>query len=378
MAKTNKKRKNSKRRLLLLILLLVLTIGVAGLQTWSWFTSNKTVSVETLQVQVSAANGLQISADGENWDTTVSLEQLFVAGATYSEINNQLPSALNNVSSPGTYADGLLSMYYGNVVSESVQDSSSGNITTNYYLESSDATTLVSCNDMYTGTKAEDYSVNSCNNAETGKGYYVAFDVYLKVDSDSVLFLDPKSSVKAVGTDKGVKNTARVGLLGLGNTAYDGTDDSSIASSGANARALNGEDENGGTTLTIWEPNAGAHTASALKIAQSSNGYNMSGLGQNMSTPIKYCGIDGTFVEHNETTNIYKLDCANTNTTSTAVNTAPTYTSTSRVDLTNISKPLKAGISKYRVYWWVEGQDIDTENGASGTDMKLTLVLSID
>ena len=37
---------------------------------------------------------------------------------------------------------------------------------------------------------------------------------------------------------------------------------------------------------------------------------------------------------------------------------------------------LKAGITKIRVYMWVEGQDVDCENGASGTDIAYTIQFS--
>ena len=39
---------------------------------------------------------------------------------------------------------------------------------------------------------------------------------------------------------------------------------------------------------------------------------------------------------------------------------------------------LAAGITKVRVYMWVEGQDIDCENNASGTDLSYTIVLGLD
>ena len=38
---------------------------------------------------------------------------------------------------------------------------------------------------------------------------------------------------------------------------------------------------------------------------------------------------------------------------------------------------LAAGITKVRVYMWIEGQDIDCENNASGTDITYNIELSI-
>ena len=37
---------------------------------------------------------------------------------------------------------------------------------------------------------------------------------------------------------------------------------------------------------------------------------------------------------------------------------------------------LNAGVTKIRVYMWVEGQDVDCENNASGTDISYNVQLS--
>ena len=38
---------------------------------------------------------------------------------------------------------------------------------------------------------------------------------------------------------------------------------------------------------------------------------------------------------------------------------------------------LEAGITKLRIYMWVEGQDVDCENQASGSDMSFNLKFEI-
>ena len=37
---------------------------------------------------------------------------------------------------------------------------------------------------------------------------------------------------------------------------------------------------------------------------------------------------------------------------------------------------LEAGVTKIRVYMWIEGQDVDCENNASGTDISYNVQLS--
>ena len=39
---------------------------------------------------------------------------------------------------------------------------------------------------------------------------------------------------------------------------------------------------------------------------------------------------------------------------------------------------LKAGVTKMRIYMWLEGQDIDCENGATGSDIVFNLQFSTD
>ena len=39
---------------------------------------------------------------------------------------------------------------------------------------------------------------------------------------------------------------------------------------------------------------------------------------------------------------------------------------------------LNAGITKFRVYIWVEGQDVDCENDASGSKVSYNIQLSMD
>ena len=62
-------RKNRKRRrkiflafIMILFLALVLTAS-----TYAWFTANRTVTVESIDVNVSTSKGLQISTDATTW-----------------------------------------------------------------------------------------------------------------------------------------------------------------------------------------------------------------------------------------------------------------------------------------------------------------------
>ena len=125
--KKNEKKKNHKSRLLLLLLLLFLSAIVLTSATYAWFTSNKTVNVADLNVDVRAVNGLEISANAANWGFVIDKDDLIngysvQAGAGMGS-TNQIPSVLTAVSSPGTVDTNthLLDMYNG-VVSTQCED----------------------------------------------------------------------------------------------------------------------------------------------------------------------------------------------------------------------------------------------------------------
>ena len=97
MAKNNKKRRN--RKILLALLMLLLTFVTLSTSTYAWFTANKTVTVSTINVNVAASNGLQISVDGLEWKSVITNQDIIDTigeGSTYASNTNQLPSLATN------------------------------------------------------------------------------------------------------------------------------------------------------------------------------------------------------------------------------------------------------------------------------------------
>ena len=62
-----KNKKKRKRHLMFLLLLLFGTGIMLTTSTYAWFTSNQTVAVNTITVNIAAQNGIQVSVDGTNW-----------------------------------------------------------------------------------------------------------------------------------------------------------------------------------------------------------------------------------------------------------------------------------------------------------------------
>ena len=111
-----KKEKRSKKKLLLLLLLLILTGVLLSTSTYAWFTSNRTVTVEDINVNVAASSGIQISTDAITWKSIITNADLASAHTTYTAATNQIPDTLRPVSTAANSLDnGYMSMWLGTV-----------------------------------------------------------------------------------------------------------------------------------------------------------------------------------------------------------------------------------------------------------------------
>lgn len=325
MVKKNERRKNNLRYSLLLLLLLLVFLMVS---TYAWFTANQTVTISTLDVNVQTSNGLQISADAINWKTILQKADITGASATYTSSVNQVPDEMQPVSSAGIVDTdtGYMDMYFGTV--DALDD----------------------------GTG---YSLASDKEVDTrgAEGRYIAFDIFLRVDQTTPVYLTTASNIitKEGAADKGLQNAARVAFIDEGNIADVGD------STGAQALK-------GGTTSIIWEPNYDVHTAAGVANAKEIYGLDTTTTG---ATQLSYQGIKAEFVDTEGVT------LKNTNTFSQYFQTVtPTISTVKDFDTQQTLLNLKAGITKVRIYMWVEGQDVDCENNASGTDISFNVQIT--
>lgn len=325
MVKKNERRKNNLRYSLLLLLLLLVFLMVS---TYAWFTANQTVTISTLDVNVQTSNGLQISADAINWKTILQKADITGASATYTSSVNQVPDEMQPVSSAGIVDTdtGYMDMYFGTV--DALDD----------------------------GTG---YSLASDKEVDTrgAEGRYIAFDIFLRVDQTTPVYLTTASNIitKEGAADKGLQNAARVAFIDEGNIADVGD------STGAQALK-------GGTTSIIWEPNYDVHTAAGVANAKEIYGLDTTTTG---ATQLSYQGIKAEFADTEGVT------LKNTNTFSQYFQTVTPIISTVKdFDTQQTLLNLKAGITKVRIYMWVEGQDVDCENNASGTDISFNVQIT--
>lgn len=306
-----------KRRILLALIMLIISGISLTTATYAWFTANRAVSVQEIDVKAQASGGIQISADAEKWSNEVKIDDLLAKGLSEKGIHNYIPTtALKPVTTIGVNGKtGAFDFYLG---------------------ELNDA------GDKVTLTSIADDSKN-----------YVAFDLYFYSATPQTIEFNAGTQVVAknvdtpasAATDTGLKSSVRVGFLVQGNDP---------TATPATSRALAGgvaKDQ------TIWEPNADIHTDYAK---------NMLGASGIMTT---YGGIaEGVAVG---------MTAANT-TNFKAVDTGLKTSTQAQVYPSGTIFSFLAGITKVRVYVWLEGQDVDNEDTASlGTGVGVMLKFKI-
>lgn len=356
-----KKEKRSKKRLLLLLLLLIITGVMLSVSTYAWFTSNRTVTVEDINVNVAASGGIQISVDGTSWKSIITNQDLADAHVTYTAATNQIPSTLKPVSTAAkTLTNGYLSMWLG-TVSTSETPTNKGE----YILSTEDVSDVA---DNSLETPVPNKGVN---------GYFVSFDLFIRLDDNGSsampLYLTDGSNVtfKSGGSDLGTQNASRVAFINEGSSAT-GSDLATI-------QALKTTET---SNIYVWEPNYDTHKPTGIANAYSY--YNSANQGNaytkaNAGEQVPYFGT----IAKIETTDDVLLSKANPKDsidkfaaiTPGIKTTANWAEGTNYEELFNLTPKT---ITKMKVYFWVEGQDVDCENNASGGDITLKLQFSLN
>ena len=324
-------------RLLYLFILFLFTSIMFSTSTYAWFTSNRVVTVNTINVHVAASGGIEISADGTTWKSVIMPEDITSAhSGNYPTSVNQIPYQLEPVST-GKDIDtstGYLKMFYGLTDNNTLGE---------YVLTSSRIT-------------------ETEGNGPTSDGKFIAFDLFFKVSNETQLYLTSNSKIKYLNEDgKGIANAVRIAFVNEGNVPS--------GSALGDIQRLRG-----GTPATtyIWEPNYDVHTSSAVANARDVYGITTSETGGSL---IRYDGVI------NEITKNDNITLGNANSTS-----HPSLFKTVDVDYSTVKDftanrevfTLSSGITKMRIYMWIEGQDVDCENNASYDDVEFNIQLTVN
>ena len=221
-----KKRKN---RLFYLLLLLFITSISLSVSSYAWFTSNRLVKVDLLNVSVKAQGGIEISVDGSNWKSSVSADDITKARENYPNSVNQIPNVLEPVSSVMDIDNGKVKLFYGVALNNSDGD---------YVLDTT-----------------RSIEEESFGNESSGK--FVTFDLFLKVNKDTDLYLTPESNATYGGdTSFGIENAVRFAFVLEGSTF-----------TGSPLNVIQGLSTNDRNDVYTWEPNYDVHTANGVSNA---------------------------------------------------------------------------------------------------------------
>ena len=329
MAKKESKNKRKRRKAFLSIIMILFVGIILTASTYAWFTANKTVTVEAIDVNVSTSQGLQISTDASNWKSIVTNAD--ITGASWTGVRNQLPSGSNvavPVSTIGTVdANGFMEMYKGTI-------------------DAGDGGTNILIAEKSTEVAGSNPS-----------GDFVVFDLFFQSSQAQTVYLTSNSSVVAKGTSTGIENAARVAFIKEGSVAYGSTP--------ASAQALKGE-----VSKWIWEPNYDVHTAAGV-----SNALNVYGttVGQTGGPKLAYKGVKAPIAAANN----IPLNSTNTSyfaDVTTVGSVAAGIPSSAYLNSFDVAE----GVTKVRIYMWIEGQDVDCEDRASGGSLTYNLQFSIN
>ena len=364
MAKANK---NKKRKMKSLVLLLFLTIVLLTTSTYAWFTANKTVVIDPIDVRVATSTGLQISTDASEWKTLISNTDI-TSPANWTSANgnkNQVPSELSPVSTTGAATGGYMNFFKG-----TVEGNAQGDLA--LYTEAS---------------SAEAYGTS---------GDFIAFDIFLKLDGASAqpVYLDNNSGVIVTATkaDKGLQYAARYAFL------YEGR----VASTTETKETYQALLTSGSSSGIIIEPNYDGHknwgyTQAALynqAITNEDNSVDMTTRPETGNNALPYYGVKAALTQANMTV-LPQTNPGGTNVSDTYFESPATLyktnipystgTGTKKFFIGNTLQTgaklklfdLQPGITKYRVYMWIEGQDVDCENSASGAELTYKLGLTL-
>ena len=379
-----------KRKLILPLIVsifsaITLLIGVS----LAWFSVNEGVSINTISIRMEGVQGVEFSADGVNYSTTISVDDLIDNGAL-------IPQKIDVVSTAGNVVDGLIQFYLLNDTG-----SSGSKLTYNSVPVSLEPSIR---NGKIAGWVNTDPEIGDLNepmaSADVATGPYVVFDLYVHHFGTQNLILNSGTSV--YGDSQIASHIAsRVAFVNLGTIPA-----TSYVEDESNLTSLNTSQT---SKAKIYEPNALFHAPDAIGDESYAGTSSASGTYDtyygikasktnipsmpysqddimNMGVAYIYTekGVNYTIsTDGLEAVNsIYYAGACVTHNTETYVDGLTDVVLTSQYLTSDYTLATFEGqgecYSKLRVYMWLEGQDGDCINQVSGTsiyfDIKFTTI----
>ena len=304
--------------------------------TYAWFSTSLNVKVKTFNMIVTRNSGLSISFDAINYDRVIEIsEDVLINKLVETYPNNLSQWAANGlvpVSSPGIINSNryFFDIYYSSGVKYRTKDFSDGFVTTNLTRE----------------------------NNRRAFSNFIAFDLFIKNETGSPiadnLYLERDTEFTMVSESDdemvGLVNSARIGFVKVGSVPAD-----------TPAEIIQNLQCNNNCSSVIFEPNSTNHSDLSIERAKKF-GINLRD-GREFPT-YAYIKAGGPF------------DIADTISGSSALDYNYFRLQETRTD-DAFDRPLFTvpdGVTKLRVYVWLEGQDIDSlETDSQGAEVSISI-----
>jgi hypothetical protein len=373
-SRQNQDENKRKKRLLVAFLMLILTGVALTTATYAWFSANDSVDTTDIDLKVTAATGISISADALNFGKTISMADVIgfaregcsTAGDTEATLDTnkqcksslQYPEKLNPVSTIGPVAGAAPKWFLGAVADKKSSDMS-------YVAEitaRSEAETYV------TSSTAQ----NADHNYRTSSGDYLAFDFWIRSGADDV-YLDIDNATTKIEASVPTSGTAslesglRIMFVEMGFTPDTGSADRQKTAKDLNTVSS--------SNWVLYNPFPDRHHSASLTDTydtdERTQGYYAVNRAPNYSTDTlsRYdkkgvSSSDGTYIPFTfKTINAQSSSSSYKSIFKLIDNDYSNYAvATSSSNLATGHRLLKvdAGVTKFRCYVWLEGQDIDT------------------
>ncbi|MDD6388113.1 MAG: hypothetical protein PUA68_03515 [Bacilli bacterium] len=391
---TRKAEKRRNRKLRNLMFVCAICAIVLAASTYAWFTGLQEVKVNPFQVEIAAADSLQLSLNGQDWSDTIAFTD-------EADLKSKAYSAGTRVNWPKYKRPGTDIEVNGLVPVSTI----------GIFNTTKSELKLFEKQSMTTSAGGYRLLANEINyDEETRQKGYLAFDLFVKnfsgtqyisssdpnnIDSEEAIYLTPESAV-TVGEggvqDAGIENSVRVAFAQVGRISANETTQSNIT----DMTCAGGTE--GATGICrdaqIWEPNDTAHVTTALNWYNTSCRKRDNSSGNFLDTNCEtVTGAVPTYsiakainpnpnAEQKDIVDIYDGPEYNGYTNNTIKETTGVARNDSKpllaVDtFTDSEKNLKGvdrpsfmtlapnSITKVRVYVYIEGQDIDNFDYAS-------------
>ena len=301
-----------------LIFMAFITCLVLIYSTYAWFSSTLDVKLNNFRAVVDPETGIYISLDGINWGSTVDISKENIITnleKTYPKHTNQWSDGMTSVSTVGL-----------------------GKITDDKFSVFGNKTPFIGR--IFSKNKSEIDIVKLNENTPSEEAQFIAFDIFIKnlttsPYSDNLYLVDGTKVVNSSDiTDDTAANAIRLGLLFMGSVHKN-----------ASVNEIQNISCDPVCRQYIYEPNSNIHNEESIKILKK-HGYEITngtqyptyGVYKSADKVLMWSGVENSSVQFNN--NVFKKQETST----------------------NLNEPIgqiPSGITKVRVYIWVEGQDID-------------------